>query len=282
MHKIVGLVGYPLGHSLSPAMQNAAFKALNLDWEYVPFEVLPKDLSEAIRGMRALHIAGFNVTIPHKETILPMLDEVTQLARIIGAVNTIKNQEGLLVGYNTDGPGFMDSLKDGAKLNPKGKKVILLGAGGAARAVSVMLAEAGIKSLSITDIQEKKAEELISYVSSYFEIEGESLGANHPRLQAALANADLLVNASPIGMHPKINESPLPDDIKLPENLLVYDLVYNPAETKLIKSAKSFGCKTFSGLDMLIRQGAMAFALWTGLEAPLEVMRQAAETALWQ
>jgi shikimate dehydrogenase len=263
-------------------MQNAAFKALNLDWEYVPFEVLPKDLSEAIHGMRALHIAGFNVTIPHKEAILPMLDEVTQLARIIGAVNTIKNQEGLLVGYNTDGPGFMDSLKDRAKLNPKGKKVILLGAGGAARAVSVMLAEAGIKSLSITDIQEKKAEELISYVSSYFEIEGESLGANHPRLQAALANADLLVNASPIGMHPKINESPLPDDIKLPENLLVYDLVYNPAETKLIKSAKSFGCKTFSGLDMLIRQGAMAFTLWTGLEAPLEVMRQAAETALWQ
>ena len=282
MHKIVGLVGYPLGHSLSPAMQNAAFKALNLDWEYVPFEVLPKDLSEAIRGMRALHIAGFNVTIPHKEAILPMLDEVTQLARIIGAVNTIKNQEGLLVGYNTDGPGFMDSLKDRAKLNPKGKKVVILGAGGAARAVSVMLAEAGIKSLSITDIQEKKAEELISYVSSYFEIEGESLGANHPRLQAALANADLLVNASPIGMYPKINESPLPDDIKLPENLLVYDLVYNPAETKLIKSAKSFGCKTFSGLDMLIRQGAMAFALWTGLEAPLEVMRQAAETALWQ
>jgi shikimate dehydrogenase len=281
MHKIVGLVGYPLGHSLSPAMQNAAFKHLGLDCEYVLFEVEPKDLSEALHGMRALHIAGFNVTIPHKETILPLLDEVTQLACIIGAVNTVKTQEGLLVGYNTDGPGFIDSLKDGAKMNPKGKKVVLLGAGGASRAVSVMLAKAGVKSLFITDIQEEKAQDLVSYVGSYFEIESESIPANHHRLQKLIAEADLLVNSTPIGMHPKINESPLPEGIKLPKNLMVYDLVYNPAETKLIKTAKASGCKTFSGLDMLVRQGAMAFTIWTGLEAPLEVMRQAAEASLW-
>lgn len=282
MHRIVGLVGYPLGHSLSPAMHNAALKALGLDWEYVLFEVEPKELAEAIKGLRALHIAGFNITIPYKETILPMLDEVTNLARVIGAVNTVKNQEGKLVGYNTDGPGFIDSLKNGANLNPKGKKVVILGAGGASRAVSVMLAEAGAKPEFIADIQEEKAEELIQYVSSYFEIDGESLGANQLHLQETLVDADLLINASPVGMHPKINFSPLPDNTKLPEKLLVYDLVYNPAETKLVKTAKSFGCKTFSGLDMLVRQGALAFTIWTGLEAPLELMRQAAEKALWQ
>lgn len=282
MHRVVGLVGYPLGHSLSPAMQNAAFKALKLDWEYVLFEAKPKDLSEVIHGLRALHIAGFNVTIPHKETILPMLDEVTQLARIIGAVNTVKNQGGLLVGYNTDGPGFIDSLKEKAKLSPRGKIAVILGAGGASRAISVMLAEAGIKSLFVADIQEEKAKELVSYVTSYFEIEGESLNANHHHLQKVINSANLLVNATPIGMHPRINQSPLPEGIKLPENLLVYDLVYNPFETQLLKTAKSFGCKTFSGLDMLVRQGAMAFTIWTGQEAPLEIMRQASETTLRQ
>jgi shikimate dehydrogenase len=280
MGKIVGLIGYPLGHSISPAMHNAAFKKLGIDCEYLPFEVNPKDLAEGIEGMRALHIAGFNVTIPHKETIVPLLDDVTKLARIIGAVNTVVNQDGILVGYNTDGAGFIDSMKEDAKADPVEKNIVLLGAGGAARAIAVMLGEANAKSLIITDIDNEKAKNLSEYVGSYFDISTNFVETDSPELQSAIDKADILINSTPIGMHPKIGASPINKNIKLHKNLLVYDLVYNPSETKLLKTAKAAGCKTCSGLGMLVRQGAHAFTLWTGKEAPIEVMRKAGEKAL--
>jgi shikimate dehydrogenase len=280
MHKVVGLIGYPLGHSVSPAMHNAAFKKLGLDYEYVPFEVEPKDLPEALKGLRALHIAGFNVTIPHKESIVPLIDEVTKLARIIGAVNTVLNQEGKLIGYNTDGAGFIDSLKGDAKTDPKGKRIVVLGAGGASRAVSIMLAEAEVKSLTLTDIQEDKAKELSEYVGSSFEADCNFVRVNSRELQRAIDRSDILVNTTPVGMHPNIDGSPLSEDIKLHKKLLVYDLVYNPSETKLMKTSKAAGSKTCSGLGMLVRQGALAFTIWTGEEAPLKVMRKAAEEAV--
>jgi shikimate dehydrogenase len=280
MRKVVGLIGYPLGHSLSPAMHNAAFKKLGLDWEYTAFEVEPKDLSEALKGLRALHIAGFNVTLPHKETIVPLLDEVTKLARIIGAVNTVLNQEGKLIGYNTDGAGFLDSLKDDAKTDPKGKKIVVLGAGGASRAVSIMLAEAGAKALTLTDLQLEKAKDLAEYTSSYFGLACDPVGVNSRELQTAIDKADILINSTPIGMHPKTEENPLAEEIRLHPKLLVYDLVYNPSETRLLKAAKAAGCKTCSGLGMLVRQGALAFTIWTGKEAPLAAMRKAAQEAL--
>ncbi len=280
MHKVVGLIGYPLGHTISPAMHNAAFKKLGLDFEYVPFEVEPKDLSEALKGLRALHIAGFNVTIPHKESIVPLLDEVTKLARIIGAVNTVLNQEGKLIGYNTDGAGFIDSLKEDAKTDPHGKGVVVLGAGGASRAVSIMLAEAKAKSIILADVQEEKAKELSEYIDSSFEADCDFVGVNSKELQRAIDRANILVNTTPVGMHPKIDQSPLSEEIVLHKKLLVYDLVYNPSETKLLKTAKAAGCKTCSGLGMLVRQGALAFTIWTGEEAPLKAMRKAAEEAL--
>ncbi|MEE8637601.1 MAG: shikimate dehydrogenase [Candidatus Margulisiibacteriota bacterium] len=280
MHKVVGLIGYPLGHSVSPAMHNAAFKKLGLDYEYVPFEVAPEDLSESLKGMRALHIAGFNATIPHKEKIVLLLDEVTKLARLIGAVNTVLNQEGKLIGYNTDGAGFVDSLKEDAKVSPRGKRAVVIGAGGASRAVSIMLAETGAGSLTLTDIQEEKAKELSEYIGSHFEIVCDFVEVNSKDLQKAIDKTDILVNATPVGMHPKIDQSPLDQSIKLHSKLLVYDLVYNPAETKLLKMAKASGCKICSGLGMLVRQGALAFTIWTGEEAPLKVMRKAAEAAL--
>jgi shikimate dehydrogenase len=280
MHKVVGIIGYPLGHSISPAMHNAAFKKLGLDFEYVPFEVDPKDLAEAIKGLRALHIAGFNVTIPHKQTIVALLDEVTKLARIIGAVNTVQNQEGKLIGYNTDGAGFVESLKEDAKIDPHGKNVVVLGAGGASRAVSIMLSEAEAKSITVTDIQEEKAKDLSKYIDSYFETSCNFVEVNSKDLQKAIEKAEILVNTTPIGMYPKIDESPLSENMALHSKLLVYDLVYNPSETKLLKTAKSSGCQTCSGLGMLVRQGALAFTIWTGEEAPIEVMRRAAEEAL--
>jgi len=276
MRKIVGIIGYPLGHSVSPAMHNAAFRKLGIDYEYIPFEVEPEDLKEALSGLRALHIAGFNVTIPHKETIVPLLDEVTKLARTIGAVNTVQNQEGKLVGYNTDGPGFIESLKEDANFEPEGKSAVVLGAGGAGRAVSTMLAEVGIKSLTITDIIEEKAKALAEYLGSpcrFVKIESADL-------QKSIEEADLLVNTTPIGMAPKINNCPLSENTKLNKKTLVYDLVYNPSETKLLKTAKAAGCKTCSGLGMLVRQAALAFSIFTGEEAPVDLIWEAARREL--
>lgn len=280
MKKTVGLIGYPLGHSVSPAMHNAAFKELGLDWEYAPFEVDPKDLAEALSGMRALHIAGFNVTVPHKEAVIPLLDEVTELARVIGAVNTVINREGRLTGYNTDGAGFLESLKEDAGFDPKNKKAVILGAGGASRAVAVSLAEAGAKSLVLTDIESDKAAKLAKYVDSYFKTACVAAKAVGRELQSAIDQADLLVNTTPVGMHPKTEASPLEASIRLHSKLLVYDLVYNPAQTKLLKLAKTSGCRNCSGLGMLVRQGALAFTLWTDQEAPVELMRQAAEKTI--
>lgn len=274
MRKIVGIIGYPLGHTISPAMHNAAFKKLRLDYEYIPFEVEPADLKEALRGLRALHVAGFNVTIPHKETIVPLLDEVTKLARTIGAVNTVQNQEGKLVGYNTDGPGFIESLKEDAGFDPRGKRAVVLGAGGASRAVSTMLAELGAKSLLISDIIEEKAKSLAEYLNCRY------AKVNSATLKQEIEQADLLVNTTPIGMHPKTNESPLPEGVKLNKKTLVYDLVYNPSETRLLKQAKNAGCRIVSGLGMLVLQGALAFTIFTGEEAPLDTMWEAAKQSL--
>jgi shikimate dehydrogenase len=280
MRKIVGIIGYPLGHSVSPAMHNAAFRELWLDYEYIPFEVEPADLPAALPGLRAIHVAGFNVTIPHKEAIVPLLDDVTKLARTIGAVNTVVNQDGELIGYNSDGPGFIESLKEDAGFEPQGKKIVVLGAGGASRAVVTMLAELGAASLTISDIIEDKAKELAEYTDGLSQTRCGWSRPDSQLLKSEIEQADLLVNTTPLGMHPDVNKSPLPDKIKLPKKLLVYDLVYNPAETKLLKTAKAAGCKAVSGLGMLVRQGALAFTVFTGEEAPVETMWSAALKAL--
>ena len=276
----MGLIGYPLSHSVSPAMHNAAFKKLGLDCEYSLFEVEPKDLKEAVEGMRALHITGFNVTVPHKEAVVPLLDEVTEIARVIGAVNTVQNQDGKLIGYNTDGAGFIESLINDAKIKPKGKHAIILGAGGASRAVAVMLAESGAKTITITDIETEKAKELAEYVDSYFDTSCDNVEVNSKDLQRSIDQAEILVNCTPLGMAPKVDASPLVNNIELSKNIMVYDLVYNPAETKLMKTAKAAGAKVCSGLGMLVYQGALALTLWTGEEAPVEIMRKAAQAAL--
>ncbi len=280
MIKITGLIGFPLGHSISSAMHNAAYKKLGLDFDYVPFEVSPADLKEALAGLRALRLRGFNVTIPHKEAILPLLDDITPVVRQIGAVNTVVNQDGKLVGYNTDGPGFIESLKVDARFDPQGKKTVILGAGGASRAVAVMLAEAGASEITISDVIEAKASLLAEYLLSFGKTTCfyEKIGSQE--LADRIAGADLLVNASPAGMYPKIDENPLGENIKLTSRLMVYDLVYNPAETKLLAAGKAAGARTCSGLGMLVRQGALAFTLFTAEEAPVNVMWEAAEKAL--
>lgn len=276
MRKIVGIIGHPLGHTISPAMHNAAYKQLGLDYEYIPFDISPNELAAAIPGLRALHMAGFNVTIPHKEAILSLIDEVTDLAKVIGAVNTVKNQDGRLIGYNTDGPGFIDSLKEDAGFNPKGKNIVVLGAGGASRAVSTILAEDKVKSLFISDVAKEKAANLAEYLADYFGVKCTAGEID----QKIIDQADLLINTTPVGMHPHSNISPIPAKFSLKKVALVYDLVYNPPETKLLKDARTAGCKTCSGLGMLVRQGALAFSIFTGEEPPIEVMWEVAKKSL--
>lgn len=275
----VALIGYPLGHTLSPAMHNAAYKYLGLDYEYVTLEVKAEELARAVEGLRALHFAGFNVTIPHKEAVVDLLDELTGQAKKIGAVNTVKNEEGKLIGYNTDASGFYESLRHDLNFDPKGKKAGVLGAGGAGKAVSAALLENGVKSVWLTDIDREKGQALAEYLNDLFE--GECNFVDDYSLQGALNETELLVNATPIGMHPKVNESPLPKGTKLHKKLAVYDVVYNPQETKFIKEAKAQGItQAMTGLGMLVRQGALAFSVFTGKPAPLEIMQQAARSAL--
>ena len=209
-----------------------------------------------------------------------MLDDVTKLAQVIGAVNTVQNQEGTLIGYNTDGPGFLESLREDAEFDPLGKEVVVLGAGGASRAVSIMLTETKVKSLVIADLDEDKARELAAQAGSFSKVPCRHARIDSVELNRAIASADLLVNTTPVGMAPKISFSPLPADALLNAKTLVYDLVYNPAETALIKQAKKRGCKTCSGLGMLVRQGGLAFSIFTGEEPPLDVMWQAARNGL--
>ena len=268
--KTVALIGYPLGHSISPAMHNAAYKSLGLDYEYVALEVSPGDLKGAVEGLRALHFAGFNVTVPYKEEVVPYLDEVTNFAAEIGAVNCVQNQDGRLVGFNTDGPGFIESLEVDAEFKPKGKNCLILGAGGAGRALAISLQHNEAASIALYDPRSVKAEELAA-----------SVGGRAVRdLQKEIDSAQLLVNASPLGMHPNPDASPLSAEIRIPKKLCVYDLVYNPRETKLLRAARAAGAKAVSGLGMLVRQGTLAFTVFTGHSAPTEIMWSAAEGAL--
>ncbi len=272
--KVVGIIGNPIEHSLSPIMHNAAYKALNLDYVYIPMKIEAEDLPKTMDEIRTSNMAGVNVTIPHKENVLPLLDDITELAELIGAVNTIENREGKLIGYNTDGSGFLDSLKQEAHFDPKGKDCVLLGAGGAAKAVSIMLAKEKAKSLLICDIDQEKAQSLVEHLSNNFDVKVSACPPKDEKLAKAIKDCQLLINATPIGMHPKIKACPLDEKIKIPENILVYDLIYTPAETQLLQKAKKAGAKTMNGAEMLVRQGALAFTIFTGENAPLDIMRQ--------
>lgn len=257
-------------------MHNAAFHALVIDAEYLPFEVGHEELKEAVDGFRALNFLGFNVTIPYKEIIMNYLDDISKLAKVIGAVNTVVNREGALTGYNTDGPGFIESLKEDAGFECKKKDAVVVGAGGAGRAIAIMLAECGAKSVTVSDIEFEKAEELAKYIATEFDCKSRAVMPE----EIALEKARLLVNATPVGLYPKIDACPLPEKTKFHANLLVYDLVYNPQETKLLKLAKKAKAQVASGLGMLVRQGALAFSMFTDEPAPIDIMWEAAHHAL--
>lgn len=276
--KLYGIFGHPVKHSFSPPMHNAAFGKLGLNCVYLAFDILPENLSDAVESIRQLNIQGVNVTIPHKQEIMNYLDEISDEATYTGAVNTVRNIDGKLYGHNTDVGGFLDDLEYELGLYDfYGTSACLIGAGGAARAVLFALCMKGTKKIVIANRTKRKAEELAQYFSSRFsdtKISSVDLG-DKDELRECFADSDLLVNSSSAGMtgHDPLN---IPLD-SMPENSCIYDLVYNPKETELVKHAKSLGHKSATGLGMLLYQGAGSFKLWTGKEAPIDVMRQALE-----
>jgi len=271
--QVCGVIGDPIEHTLSPAMQNAAFEHLKLDWVFLAFKVKATELEDALRGMRGLVIRGLNVTMPHKNAVIAFLDKVDENAKFLGSVNTILADDGELTGFSTDGLGAVNALKEnGVKLS--GKKVVLLGAGGAAKAVAFALAKEA-RELIILNRTSEKTNQLAETLSSRFgkKVAGERLT---PKItQKELENADILINATSVGMHPQADQSLVAPQWLKP-NLAVMDIVYNPLETKLAKDAKAAGAQIISGVEMLIYQGAASFEIWTEHKAPVEVMRKAA------
>ncbi len=264
LRKIYGVLGNPIQHSLSPVMHNAAFEAAGVNSQYVAFESL--DLKGSIDGMRALGIRGMSITIPFKTSVIPYLDELDPLAEKIGAVNTLVNENGRLKGYNTDGLGAMKALQ--TKIDLAGKRCVLVGAGGAARGIGFMARENGME-LVVANRSVDRGIALADFLECPF-IPLERIGE---------AVTDVLIQTTPVGMFPHEDASPVPDDV-FQKEMVVMDAIYNPLETRLLKTARARGCATISGLEMFIHQGAEQFYLWTGLNPPMDVMRAVVKNAL--
>lgn len=269
--KIYGVLGYPAKHSLSPLMHNAALRFLNIKAEYKIFEKRPEELESFIRSLRKNNIYGFNVTVPYKEKIIPFLHRVSSDARLIGAVNTVRVLAGRMEGVNTDAEGFLKHLTCDLKFDPRGKTAALIGAGGAAKAVAVSLGKTKPRRVRLFDLDRAKAEKLISRLRKIFPATEFDLADSIEGLR--IEEADLLVNATPQGM--KKNDPLLVNSRLLRHKLLVYDLIYNPKQTKLLAAAKKAGAKISNGLGMLLYQGAKSFEYFTGRPAPIEIMRRA-------
>jgi len=276
---IVGVIGWPVSHSISPSMHNAAFRAMGLDWCYIPLPVSTaraETIGEAVRGLPALGLRGANVTVPHKQAVMPHLDWLTPAAEAIGAVNTIRVEEdGQLSGDNTDARGFIADLRDhGVVL--EGKRVLVLGAGGSARAIVFGLAEAGSTSIAILNRTMQKAQDLAMDIRAVFPFCRIS-GHDPQQLSRMASEADLIVNCTSLGMTPNVESTPWDDTLSFRADQVVYDLVYSPPQTRLLQKATADGAQAINGLGMLIWQGAIAFERWTGETPPVAVMRQAVE-----
>ena len=272
--KQVGLIGWPIKHSLSPAMHNAAFAELGLDWTYVLLPTPPGQLTQALEELLARGFVGSNVTMPHKREVIPHLDGLSDAARLIGAVNTIHIQDGKLYGENTDAIGFLNALKESGH-DPKGMRVAMLGAGGAARAALFSLLQAGAGRVTVVNRTVERGVALVEDLAQAFP--ASRLGfepLNAETLAALQGQVDLVVNSTSIGMLPQSDASPWPAEVAIPAGAIFYDIVYYPVQTQFLRRAQEAGQETVSGLGMVIHQGAAAFEIWTGQKAPLETMRQ--------
>jgi shikimate dehydrogenase len=271
--RVCGVIGDPIEHTLSPVIQNAAFNHLKLDFVFLAFHVKADDLENAMRGMRGLGIHGLNVTMPHKSTVIGCLDEVDFTVRFLDSANTILNRDGKLSGFSTDGVGALKALRENG-VDLSGKKVLLLGAGGAAKAIAFALVPE-LGEVAILNRSAEKAEELAETLGHMFNRKVIGGALSPDAIKTNLRDSDVLVNATSAGMKPNLSQSLVAPEL-LTSDLAVMDIVYSPVETKLAKDAKTAGAKVISGVEMLIYQGAASFEIWTGKSAPIEVMRKAA------
>lgn len=280
METALGIIGYPIGHSMSPVFQQAALDECGIDARYVAYQVAPEEVEEFVNGLRQPGAKGINVTVPHKLAVMPFLDVIDDWATEAGAVNTIVNRDGRLTGHNTDGYGFLRALREGAGFEPQGRRTLILGAGGAARGVVLALAREGVGELTIANRTPERAENLAQLAHNRG-ISANAISLAEADLAEAAASAELIVNCTTIGMThgPGEDETPLTGDA-IPATALVNDLVYNPLETRLLREAAQAGAKTLGGIEMLVYQGAASFEMWLERPAPVAVMLEAATRAM--
>lgn len=276
--RLTGLLGSPVAHSLSPMMHNDSFRELGLDYVYLCFDVDEEHLPDAVRGLRAINVRGFNLTMPDKNRIVDLVDELSPAARLIGACNTVVNDDGHLTGHNTDGIGFMRALQDYG-FEAAGKKITILGAGGAASAITAQAALNGAASIYIfarpSSRFHTRTVAMTERINRETSCHAELMDlADRTALKASLSDSDLLVNGTPVGMAPDTDHSLIEDPDDFHEGLFVADAIYHPAETKLLSLARAAGCRTANGLYMLLYQGAAAFRLWTGRDMPTELIKE--------
>ena len=273
--ELVGVFGYPVAENPTCVMQEAAFAELGLQWRYLTVEVRPEALPDAMRGVRAFGMQGINLTIPHKVEVLKYLDEVSPDAALMGAVNTVRRAGDRLIGENTDGKGFLRSLREDAGVDPAGKRVVVLGAGGAARAVTVELALAGAAHITVVNRTPGRGQELATLLNQKTPIKADFVPWEGT--YALPVDTDVLVNATSIGLYPNVNDRPDLDYDAISPDMTVCDVIPNPPHTPFLKEAEARGARALDGLGMLVYQGAIAFHMWTGVEAPIDVMRRALE-----
>lgn len=274
--KVLCLFGSPVAHSISPMMHNEAFKLLDIDYRYFCFDVGENNLEQAFAAMRLFDFRGCNCTMPDKNRAYELVDKLSPEAKIIGACNTIVNDNGILTGHNTDGKGYMLSAKD-AGFDLTGSTMTLMGAGGAATAIAVQAAFDGVKNINIFSIKDQfwgRAENLVKEINANTNCNAKLFEFNDDDLRELIKNSDILTNATSVGMAPNVDGCLIKDKSMLRPDLIVSDIIYNPRKTKLITMAEEVGCKTFNGMYMLLYQGAEAFRIWTGEDMPTEEIKK--------
>ena len=273
--ELVGVFGYPVAENPTVVMMEAAFRARGLNWRYLTIEVRPEDLAEAMAGLRAFNMRGIGLTIPHKVSVIQYLDRLSPEAELMGAVNAVVREGDDLVGHNTDGQGFLRSVRDDADVDPRGKRIVFLGAGGASRAMTVEMALAGVEHITVVNRSPGRGQDLVRLLQEKTPVQAEF---THWQGEYAVpSGVDILVNATSIGLYPDVDEVPPVALSSIGPHLLVCDVIPNPPHTAFLNAAEAQGAGILDGLGMLVHQGAVGFQMWTGVQAPIDVMRQALE-----
>ncbi len=272
--KVLGVLGNPIEHTFSPQLHNTISKHLNVDTIYVPFRVEKEDLQDAVKGLKALNVIGFNVTIPYKKEIMKYLDENSREALLMGAVNTVKNIDGRFYGYNTDGEGFSRAFKEETGTDFKGKDVVILGAGGAARAIATKTAIEGAGRIHIINRTPERAKEIADLVNNNVRKIVNAYWNKDDAAVEVFNHCDVIINTIPVGMYPDTDAVPMDDRYSFSSHQIVYDTIYNPAKTKFLSLAEQKGCKIINGLGMLFYQGIFAYEIWTGIKLPNDFVKE--------